>query len=143
MQSVAAVVRTSVRFQCEAAINPQLQMEYRIEQVWSRASGETPASGFLTYLSLFFKTGTSRWAGNVRFQFQDIPNHDARIYAYEQDVLYAASIPAFGESGWRYFMNLKWRAGKQLQCWLRWSQTFLALSGKRVAEIKLQIQKNF
>jgi hypothetical protein len=50
------------------------------------------------------------------------------LYAYENDVLYSFSIPAFYKPAWRYYVNLHsnklnwWKKGPQLQAWLRWGQ---------------------
>lgn len=67
----------------------------------------------------------------TRIQYFHTDGYNSRIYAYERDVLYAFSIPAFYNRGWRYYLQLqgkpkRWTIGRQhcqLQWWVRWAQT--------------------
>jgi hypothetical protein len=61
--------------------------------------------------------------GNIRLQYFETDSYNSRIYAYENDVLYSFSIPAFFDKGFRYYFNASYVAGKQLTFWLRLSQT--------------------
>lgn len=64
----------------------------------------------------------------LRLQGFDIRHWDNRIYTYENDVLYASSIPATYGLGGRGYLNLRWQIIRQLALYLRLSETIYARS---------------
>ena len=46
----------------------------------------------------------------------------SRIYAYENDVFYGFSIPAFYDKGFRYYVNINYDLSKRISFWLCWTQ---------------------
>ncbi|HKB45305.1 MAG TPA: hypothetical protein VKC90_12980, partial [Chitinophagaceae bacterium] len=74
--------------------------------------------------------------------------------AYENDVLYSYSIPAFFDKGFRYYFTLNYDLNKKLSLWLRWAQTIYRdkktigsgldeIQGNHRSEIKLQVRRLF
>lgn len=61
-----------------------------------------------------------------RLQGFDVRNWDNRIYTYENDVLYAFSIPAVYGIGGRAYLNMRWKIIPQLSLYLRVSETVYA-----------------
>jgi len=59
----------------------------------------------------------------LRMQGFDVQNWNNRIYAYENDVLYAFSIPATYGLGGRWYVNMRYAITKQLSLYLRVSET--------------------
>lgn len=59
----------------------------------------------------------------LRLQGFDVQNWANRIYAYENDVLYAFSIPATYGLGGRWYVNMRYKIMKQLSLYLRVSET--------------------
>jgi len=59
----------------------------------------------------------------LRLQGFDVRNWANRIYAYENDVLYAFSIPAAYGVGGRWYVNMRYKISKQLSLYLRASET--------------------
>lgn len=61
----------------------------------------------------------------IQFRIQgfDARNWNNRIYLYENDVLYAFSIPASYGLGGRFYLNMRWRIIPQLALYLRVSET--------------------
>lgn len=59
----------------------------------------------------------------LRLQCFDIRNWDNRIYTYENDVLYANSIPATYGIGGRWFVNCRYQINQHWGLYLRVSQT--------------------
>jgi hypothetical protein len=68
-----------------------------------------PATGYLFYTEMFYRPANSRFSGNARFQAFEGTSYDARIYAYESDVLFVSSTPAYYNYGVRYYANLRAR----------------------------------
>ncbi len=46
-------------------------------------------------------------------------SYQSRIYAYENNVLYGYSFPAFMGEGWRTYLNLSWKPVACLTCYLK------------------------
>ena len=59
----------------------------------------------------------------LRLQGFDARNWDNRVYVYENDVLYAWSIPSSYGVGGRAYLNLRWRIIDQLSLYLKVSET--------------------
>jgi hypothetical protein len=64
-------------------------------------------NGFLIYSEVIFQPATSLLTGNFRIQSFESDSYDSRIYAYENDVMFATSIPPFFNTGTRYYVNIK------------------------------------
>jgi len=64
----------------------------------------------------------------LRLQGFDARNWDNRIYCYENDVLYAFSIPAVYGLGGRAYVCLRWQIISQLALYFRFSETLYAKS---------------
>ena len=59
----------------------------------------------------------------LRLQGFDVQQWANRIYTYENDVLYAFSIPATYGLGGRWYVNMRYKITKQLSLYLRVSET--------------------
>ncbi|MCK5535804.1 MAG: helix-hairpin-helix domain-containing protein, partial [Bacteroidales bacterium] len=80
--------------------------------------------------------------------------YNTRIYAYENDILYAFSIPAYFYQGTRFYANIKYSLAKKVDFWLRWSQFYYPnletissglneIKGNTKSEIKAQLRIRF
>ena len=86
-----------------------------------------------------------------RYAIFDVSDFDARIFAYENDVLGFFSIPPYAGVGSRYYLILNWKAGRHLEFWARLAQSrFLdtrqigsgleRIDGSARSELKLQMR---
>jgi len=114
-------VKRSLRLNLAMQCNPQLSLKARTELSWFRQSGNTE-EGFLTFVEMAC-TPSPRWSGNLRLQYFETTSYDTRIYAYESDVLYSFSIPAFFDKGFRYYLNASLQMSKRFTFWFRLAQT--------------------
>lgn len=64
----------------------------------------------------------------LRLQGFDVEKWDNRIYTYENDVLYAFSIPSTYGVGGRFYLNFRWHIIPQLALYLRVSETIYSKS---------------
>lgn len=114
--------RTSLRLHVVTQVNPKLAIKARSEMLWFRNGPGRKEEGFLIY-------GETAWEPlvrlklNARFQYFETVSYDSRIYAYESDVLYSFSTPAFFDRGVRYYLTTSFRASKRVTFWLRFAQT--------------------
>jgi hypothetical protein len=114
-------LKQNVRIHLFQQVSPQLTLNTRVELVWLNHHLKNTEQGFLSYVE-----GSYAWkhlSVNLRLQLFETSNYTTRIYAYESDVLYSFSIPAFYDKGFRYYFSLKTDFGKRVECWLRFAQT--------------------
>ena len=60
----------------------------------------------------------------ARLAIFDTQDFNTRIYAYENDVLYNFSIPAYYGKGMRFYINAHWDINRKMSIWLRYANFF-------------------
>lgn len=131
-----------------------LSVKNRVE--WTAFSNGTDETkhGFLIYQDVAYNFQKIPLNVSARYAIFDTDSYDARLFAYESDVLYAFSIPAYYYKGSRYYLLLKYKINKSLDVWLRFSQTWYAdrdaissgldeIQGNTKSDIKAQIRLKF
>ncbi|MFZ9846611.1 MAG: ComEA family DNA-binding protein [Flavobacteriales bacterium] len=86
-------------------------------------------TGWLTYLNINHPIKNSPFHLSFRYTLFNISDYDARIYAYENDVMYASTTPSFSSQGNQFYGLLKYRLNTHWSAWLKYSSK----------EIKIQI----
>jgi len=79
-------------------------------------------NGFLLYQDICWKYKWLTLTG--RYALFQTDSYEARLYAYENDVLYASSIPAYYNNGTRMYLMVKTEITSYIDVWIRLSQTF-------------------
>jgi hypothetical protein len=151
------VVKQRWRIDTEYLISRTFSFSSRMEFVWMNVPRPVPAQGFLGMAGFSFrKSGIS---GNMAVTVFETSDYDTRIYAYEQDLLYNFSLPAYFGKGIHYYINLHRDFSRmkltstnrlKLQGWIKWGQTFYPgthsigsgldkIAGNRKSEIKMQV----
>ena len=82
------------------------------------------SKGFVAYQDLIYAPKSIPFKVQTRFAIFDTDDYDTRIYAYENDVLYAFSVPAYYGKGTRFYLNLNYKLNRTFNFWLRYSQTY-------------------
>jgi len=145
------VVRKDWRFNLDYKASKQISLRSRI-QYSERMQGNLYSEGFALMQDIVWDFGKLRVA--ARAAFFDTDDYDTRQYAYEKDVLYAFSIPAYYGEGVRNYLLLKWRPIKNIDLWARYAITrwydrntvgsgLEEIDGPRRSEIKLQMRCKF
>jgi hypothetical protein len=150
-------VKQRWRIETDYLISRSVSFSSRMEFLWLKQPTLPAGKGFLGLAGFAFrKPGLS---GNVAIAVFETDGYDNRIYAYEADMPYNFSLPAFYGKGIHYYINLHkdFRRripgiGKRirLSVWLKWGQTFYpgaasvgsgldAIPGDRKSEIKAQV----
>ena len=89
-----------------------------------------------------------------RYVLFNTTSYDSRIYAYESDVLYGYSIPAYYGKGSKLYLVVKYNVIRNLDFWLRVAHTIYTdrevlksgwdeIEGNKMTEIKLQLRYKF
>lgn len=80
---------------------------------------EEKESGYLIYQDILYRPDVFPVEVTFRYALFDTDGYDSRIYTYENDILYAFSVPSYFDKGQRIYLMLKWRALEQLNIWFR------------------------
>ncbi len=114
-----------LRFHLDYDLSSRVKMSSRVELSNFKTDETSPSKGFLIYqnISYDFMQHKSRLVGLIALF--DMDSYDARIYTYENDVLYYFNIPAYYQRGWRAYLMWQWKIAPWVETWLRFSRTFL------------------
>lgn len=146
--------RQNWRTQFSYKVNTSFTLRARTEILWFDRSGPNKENGYLFFTDVIYKPLLNPLSAGIRLQYFETDGYNSRIYAYENDVLYSYSIPAFFDKGFRYYLNLNYDLGKKLSFWLRLAQTVFEnrttvgsgldeIPGNRRTELKLQARWMF
>lgn len=147
--------RQDWRTQVTYKVSRSVTLRNRTEILWyDPREKERSEEGFLTYFDVRYKPFGSSLSLNGRLQYFETDGFDSRIYAFENDVLYSFSIPAFFDKGVRYYVNLNYDLTRKMTVWLRFAQTVYnnrsivgsgldEINGNKRSEVKVQMQYFF
>lgn len=143
-------------FRLNAIYQPHenVQMRSRLEwKIYDKASSPS-VTGFVIYHDVIWKKMGSKISLNTRYALFNTPTFDAAIWAYESDVLYAFSIPAYNGKGNRMYAMLKWDIRRGMDLWVRYGQWIYfdrqvissgnnAITGNRRGDVTVQLRWQF
>jgi hypothetical protein len=140
-----------IRYHLSYNLSNQLSLKSRIETSRYQKGESKSEYGYMIYQDLFYNLNRIPLSMNLRFAVFDTDTYNARIYAYESDMLYNFSIPAYYSKGTRFYLNLKYSVTNYLDLWIRYSQTYYSdldvissglseIQGNTKSEIKAQIR---
>jgi hypothetical protein len=118
--------KQSFRFHISYAVSPSFQFKNRAEWILYNQTNQPQSQGFIIYHDVLFRPESKPYEFTFRYALFDSDSYDSRLYAYENDVLNAFSIPAFSGKGTRIYLMCKLKAHKSLDIWLRVAQTWYA-----------------
>ena len=117
--SPAPLLQENWRIHAAYQAHPNVQMRTRAEwSVYSNADGTS--NGFMVYQDINYKRMGSRITYSLRYALMDSPNWNTRIYAYENDVLYAFSILPYYGRGSRIYGMIKVDVARGIDFWARY-----------------------
>ncbi|WBM73696.1 ComEA family DNA-binding protein [Saprospira grandis] len=142
--------------------NARIHFRYRLSREWEiRSRAELSfyedhefSKGFMMYQDLVWSARFAPLKVQTRFAIFATEDYDTRIYAYENDVLYAFSVPAYYGRGSRFYINTSYKFNRNLTLWVRYAQTYWAdrdeissgqnlILGNTRSELKVQLRLKF
>ncbi|MBK9290069.1 MAG: helix-hairpin-helix domain-containing protein [Bacteroidetes bacterium] len=146
--------RQSLRFHLNTQPMRGITLRNRFELVHYREHLSEATVGYLIYQDVLYRPSGSRLELTFRYMLFDAPDYNSRLYVYENDVLYAFSIPMFYDRGTRTYLMLRYRASQKLDFWARIGQTWYAdrasigsgletIEGNRRTDLKFQLRYKF
>jgi hypothetical protein len=142
------------RFNISYKISESIQLKNRVEYRTFKRGQEGQETGYLAYQDISYKPKSSPLSFTFRYALFETTSYDARIWAYESNVLYAFSIPAYFNRGTRTQFTLRYRVRKGIDVWLRWAQWHYndvesvgsgldEITGNNKTEVKAQVRFKF
>lgn len=115
---------TQESFRVHAAyqVHENVKFKTRVEFTRYQLGDGAQEQGFLLYQDIVFKKIMTPWNLTLRYALFDTDSYNARIYAYESDVLYFFSVPSYSNRGSRFYALTKIRLRRGLDLWLRYAQ---------------------
>ncbi len=147
--SIMYISASSLRLHLGLQLNREWTVRQRFEMTRVGNPGENAAYfGSLYYAEAFYKPSSANSSYNFRIMLFNTDGYDARIYSYEQDVLFNASVPAVDGKGIRYYFNFHRRLRLPVfiykgrgDVYLKWSQT-IYMDKKTIGSGMDEIQGN-
>lgn len=109
-------------------ITPEWEWRNRIE--FSFYNKDEMSSGILAYQDILYKPIARPFSFSARYCIFDIDSYDARIYTYENDILFEFFVPFFQHRGSRIYANFRYRINRWLTWEMRVSNTYYTQDGK-------------
>ncbi len=151
---IQAETRRSIRFHFSYPITKEWQWRTRIEMSQFLTDGKTTSHGYMIYTDFNYRPMGFPLSFTSRIAYYQTDDYDSRIYAYENNVLYAFSIPAYYSTGIRTYLNLRWKVYHNLTIEARYALTYRPydasisssyneIHGNKSHEFKAQIRIRF
>lgn len=149
---VVNTLRQSMMSNFEYAINPTFKTQTRVQMNVFRYVNASPSKGYVIMQDI--EGSIKRLQLKGRFAYFSTDNYDSRIYTYENDVLYAVSLPAYYGKGFRTYFMARYGINRNIDLWFRWARTQLSnvssigsgndeISVSHKSDIKVQIRYQF
>ena len=141
------------RYQLNITPNTEWKLKSRIE-VSRYHRPDSTSWGFLVCEDIQYKPAKLPLTFTARIALFDTQDYNSRIYAYEQDVLYAFTVPMFYGRGTRLALVIKYDVTDNIDLWFRIANTYYAdktvlgsgldeIQGPNRTEVKLQFRLKF
>lgn len=143
-----------LRYHIAYALNRSIRLKNRIEYRRYKHGDTESQNGYLVYQDIKYVFTGFPLQVTLRFAQFETDTYNARIYSYENDVLYSFSIPAYYDKGSRFYLLFKYQPDRNLALWCRIDQTFYSskptvgtgwdeIDKKRKTGLKLQLRLKF
>lgn len=151
MDFLVPAARTAIRLHFAKDVSRRITIRSRAEFTQFKEDDTAPEEGFLLYQDIQYQLRKLPVNIQSRFALFSTDGFNARLYAYESDVLYSFSIPAYQGEGSRWYVLVKWSPAEWLDAWVRIAQFTYPdaqevgsglnqIEGNRQTELKMQIR---
>jgi len=150
IQYLEDVDKISLRYNISFELTDWLTLKNRVEYA-SYQKGNLLETGYMLYQDIKFVPAKIPLTLYFRYGIFDAP-YNARMYAYENDILYAFSIPGYYYKGFRTYLTLNYDITNKITIWLRYGQfsysdrdvisagALTEIQGNTKSEIKAQLR---
>jgi hypothetical protein len=111
--------KQNLRLQGRFKLSETLGITTRFEWCQSGFIAHEINTGYLVFTDFVYKP-KKQTSISFRYAFFNIVDFDARIYAYENDVLYSFTVPSYSGNGQKFYLLLKQALSAKTTLWLRY-----------------------
>lgn len=145
--------RTELRYQLGWKATGCWELRTRADFVLYRKA-DIKEKGYMVYGDMIYTALKKNFKMQFRMAYFNTDSYQSRIYAYENNVLYGYSFPAYFDEGMRTYVNMNLKAGKWLTFYLKSGFTFYpdreqissgltSVSGNKLVDLTLQLRMRF
>lgn len=145
--------RNNYRFHIEYSISPAITLKNRFEYSFYKEGTTYKGTGYLIYQDVAWKNAAGKLSLTARYALFDTDSWDERIYAYENDLLYAFSVPAYYYKGSRCYLLFGYRVTQAINLSIRFAYSSMSnrsvfgsgldeIDGNHKSELKVQLRIN-
>ncbi len=138
-------IRLNLNYMATETISLKSRAEYAFYR------GLTSETGFIVFQDVQYKPVKLQVSISGRVAWFSTDSYNTRIYAYENDLLYTFSIPAYYGKGIRTYLNLQYRFSPKIDFWFKIANTgytnrdvinsgYNEIAGSRRTELKFQLR---
>ncbi|MDB3887350.1 helix-hairpin-helix domain-containing protein [bacterium] len=151
---VAPEKQTNYRFNIVYQVSEKVKLKNRVELINHQIKGSPFEVGYLIYQDVIFRNYKSPFSFSFRYGIFDTDSYTSRVYAYENDLPYTFSIPAYYNKGIRTYLTCRYKIKRGVGVWLRYGLFYYdnlsrigsgleQISGNTKSEIKAQFYLKF
>jgi len=144
----------SIRAQIVYTTENNISLQSRFDYTLVGTDSSKNEQGFLFAQDISYDIPKIPLSISMRFSIFDTDSWNARIYTYENDLLYSFSVPANYSKGTRFYLMAKYSFLNNYDLWLRWSQTYYhsldqvgsgldVIDGNRKNDLRLMLRIKF
>ena len=127
------------RFQVSSKVNSWISLRTRAELKNYQEGNDPIKIGYVLYQDIYFDLLENKLTLKLRYALIQTEDYDSRIYAYEHDLRYQFTVPAYYSTGSRTYLVVRYQLLKNLTVNMKWAQSFNAIedefgSGKDLIE---------
>jgi hypothetical protein len=138
-----------LRFHFYYRYTEKIILKTRIEHVFYK--GPEKENGLMIFQDIQYVPAKIPLNISARIAWFSTDSYNSRVYAYENDLLYTFSIPAYYGSGFRTYLNLNYKISKNIDCWFKIANTswndrdiissgYNEIQGNNKTELKFQLR---
>ncbi|WP_372931836.1 ComEA family DNA-binding protein [Mariniphaga sediminis] len=137
------------RFHIQYNLSDIFTLKTRLEHVLYK--GLETENGWMIFQDVQMTPAVLPLSLSARVAWFSTESYNTRIYAYENDLLYTFSIPAYYSKGLRTYLNLKYKISPKADIWFKVANTWLhnaesigsgynEIQGNQKTEVKFQLK---
>ncbi|MEI6765970.1 MAG: hypothetical protein WCM76_10035 [Bacteroidota bacterium] len=142
--------KQSYRFNLSYAVSPSFTLKSRVEYLRYKQDSKDAKNGFLIYQDVKYKANNSPVSVTLRYMLFDTDAYEARMYTYENDVMYSSSVPGLYYKGSRWYLLASYHVNRYIVLYARFAQTIYtnknvigsgmtAIAGNTKSEAKAEV----
>lgn len=120
IKKVVDQYQTNYRFNISYKVSDAFTLRNRVEYVTYERGNNPIEKGYLINQDIIYKPLSKPYSFSIRYALFETDSYNARIYAYENDVLYYFYIPAYYRTGSRFYITARYKYQKKFDFWIRY-----------------------